>query len=94
MSVVRAPQRQRSLEGSTGRPLRDERNRAVVAPAGAAAFCVPSEPSDRTVVFDHRQSSVAPRRRRLRLGWISFVIVVVVPAIIAAAYYFLVAADQ
>src|SRR5208282_1009496 len=52
------------------------------------------EGSGRTVVFDHRQSAVAPRPRRSCLGRLSFMIIVVVPAAIAAAYYFLVAADQ
>ena len=47
-----------------------------------------------TVVYDHRQSSAAPRRRRSRLRWFSFMMIVVLPAVIAATYYFLVAADQ
>jgi capsular polysaccharide transport system permease protein len=50
--------------------------------------------STRTVVFDHRQSLVASRHRRSRLGWFSFLIIVLIPVMAAAYYYFLVAADQ
>src|SRR5271166_3600437 len=94
MAAVPAAERKRSPDGGTTRPLRGESNRAVVAPASATALPVPSEGSGRTVVFDHRQSAVAPRPRRSRLGWFSFMIIVVVPAAIAAVYYFFVAADQ
>ena len=94
MAAVPAAERKRLPDGGAGRPLRGESNRAVLTPASAGALPVPSEGSARAVVFDHRQSTVAPPPRRSRLGWLSFVIVVVLPALIAAAYYFLVAADQ
>ena len=81
-------------DSGVSRPLRGEANRAVVAPVRAAALPVPSEGGMGTVVYDHRQSSAAPRRRRSRFRWFSFMMIVVLPAVIAATYYFLVAADQ
>ena len=65
-----------------------------MSPASSIALPVTSEESARTLVFDHRQSLVASRRRRSRLGWFSFVIIVLIPVIVAGYYYFLVAADQ
>ena len=94
MAAVPAAERKRPPDGGTSRPLQGESNRAVFTPASATALPVPSEGSGRTVVFDHRQSTVAPPRRRSRLGWFSFMIIVAIPLAIAAAYYFLVAADQ
>jgi capsular polysaccharide transport system permease protein len=94
MAAVPAAERKRLPDGGAGRPLRGESNRAVLTPASAGTLPVPSEGSARAVVFDHRQSTVAPPPRRSGLGWLSFMIIVVLPAVIAAAYYFLVAADQ
>jgi len=94
VATVPAPERKRLPDGGASRPFRGESNRTVAMAASATVLPVPSEGGGRTVVFDHRQSSVAPRRRRSRLGWFSFMIVVAVPVIIAAAYYLLVAADQ
>ena len=94
MATVPAPERKRLPDGGDSRPFRGESSRTVAMAASATVLPVPSEGGGRTVVFDHRQSSVAPRRRRSRLGWFSFMIVVAVPVIIAAAYYLLVAADQ
>src|SRR6516165_2335601 len=94
MAALPAAERERSPDGGASRALRGESNRAILTPASATALPVPSEGGGRTVVFDHRQSTVAPRTRRRRLGWISFVIVVLAPAVIAAAYYFFIAADQ
>jgi capsular polysaccharide transport system permease protein len=94
MAAVPAAERKRSPDGGASLPLRGESNRAVFTPASATALPVPSEGSGRTVVFDHRQSTVAPPPRRSRLGWFSFMIIVAVPAAIAAMYYFFVAADQ
>jgi capsular polysaccharide transport system permease protein len=94
VATVPAPERKRLPDGGASRPFRGEFNRTVAMAASATVLPVPSEGGGRTVVFDGRQSSVAPRRRRSRLGWLSFMIIVVIPAVIAAAYYFLVAADQ
>jgi len=94
MAAVPVAEGKRSPDGGTSPPLRGEANRAVVRPASATTLPVPSEGSGRTIVFDHRQSTDAPRRRRSRLGWFSFLIIVAVPAAIAAAYYFLIATDQ
>ena len=94
MAAVPAPERNRLPDGGVGRPLRGQANRMVATPASSTAFPVTSDGSARTAVFDHREKWVAPRRRRSRLGWFSFVIVVVIPVMAAAYYYFLVAADQ
>jgi capsular polysaccharide transport system permease protein len=94
MAAVPAAERKRLPDGGAGRPLLGESNRAVLTPASSGALPVPSEGSARAVVFDHRQSTVAPPPRRSALGWLSFMIIVVLPAVIAAAYYCLVAADQ
>ena len=94
MAAVPAAERKRLPDGRVGLGSRGETNRAVVAPASATVLPAPSGGGGRTVVFDHRQSSVAGSRRRTRLGWLSFMIVVAVPVVTAAAYYFLVAADQ
>jgi len=94
VATVPAPERKRLPDGGASRPFRGESNRTAALAASATVLPVPSEGGGRTVVFDHRQSSVAPRRRRSRLGWFSFMMVVAVPVIIAAAYYLLVAADQ
>jgi capsular polysaccharide transport system permease protein len=94
MAAVPAAERKRSPDGGADRPARGESNRAVFTPASAGALPVPSEGSARAVVFDHRQSTIAPPPRRSRLRWLSFMIVVVLPAVIAATYYFVVAADQ
>jgi capsular polysaccharide transport system permease protein len=81
-------------DSGVGHPLGGNANRAVVTPASATVLPVPSEGGGRTVVFDHRRSSLGRLRRRSRLGWFSFIIVVAVPVVTAAAYYFFVAADQ
>jgi capsular polysaccharide transport system permease protein len=94
MAAVPVAEGKRSPDGGTSPPLRGETDRAVVRPASATTLPVPSEGSGRTIVFDHRQSTDAPPRRRSRLGWFSFLIIVAVPAAIAAAYYFLIATDQ
>jgi capsular polysaccharide transport system permease protein len=94
MAPAPAAEHKRSPDGGAACPLRSDPSRAVFAPASATTLPVPSETSGRTVVFDHRQSTVAPPHRRSRLWWFSFLIIVVIPAAIAAAYYFLIAADQ
>jgi capsular polysaccharide transport system permease protein len=81
-------------DSGVGHPLGGNANRAVVTPASATVLPVPSEGGGRTVVFDHRRSSLGRLRRRSRLGWFSFIIVVAVPVVTAAVYYFFVAADQ
>jgi len=75
-------------DSGVSRPLRGEANRAVVAPVRAAALPVPSEGGMGTVVYDHRQSSAAPRRRRSRFRWFSFMMIVVLPAVIAGHVLF------
>jgi capsular polysaccharide transport system permease protein len=94
MAGVPTPERQLLPDSGAARALRSQSNRAVVTPATSTSLPITSKGSARTVVFDHRQSLVSPRRRCSRLGWFSFVIVIVVPALAAAYYYFLVAADQ
>lgn len=94
MVAVPVPERKRLPDGGADHPLRGQSNRMVVTPASSTALPVTSQGSARTLVFDHRQSLVGPRRRRSRLGWFSFVIIVLIPVIAAAYYYFLVAADQ
>ena len=94
MAALPAAERERSPDGGDSRALRGESNRAILTPASATALPVPSEGGGRTVVFDHRQSTLAPPPRRSRLRWFSFIIIVAIPAAIAATYYFLVAADQ
>jgi capsular polysaccharide transport system permease protein len=94
MAAVPVAERKRLPDGGADHPLRGQSNRMVVTPASSTALPVTSQGSARTLVFDHRQSLVAPRRRRSRLGWFSFVIIVLIPVIAAAYYYFLVAADQ
>jgi capsular polysaccharide transport system permease protein len=91
MAAVPAPKRKRLSDDGADRPLLGQSNRMVVTPASST---VTSEGSARTLVFDYRQSLVARRRRRSRLGWFSFVIIVLIPVMTAAYYYFLVAADQ
>jgi capsular polysaccharide transport system permease protein len=81
-------------DSGVGHPLGGNANRVVVTPASATVLPVPSEGGGRTVVFDHRRSSLGRLRRRSRLGWFSFIIVVAVPVVTAAVYYFFVAADQ
>jgi len=94
MAAVPVPERKRLPDGGADRPLRGQSNRMVVTPASSTALPVTSEGSARTLVFDHRQSLVASRRRRSCLGWFSFIIIVLIPVIAAGYYYFLVAADQ
>ena len=94
MAAVPAAERKRLPDGGASRALRGESNGAILTPASATTLPVPSEGGGRTVVFDHRQSTLAPPPRRSRLRWFSFIIIVVIPAAIAATYYFLVAADQ
>ena len=94
MTAPPAMERERSPDSRTNRPSSEESDRAVVAPASAAAFPVPAEGRGPIAVYSHRQGSLAQRRRRLSLGWFSFVIVVALPVLIAALYYFWVAADQ
>jgi capsular polysaccharide transport system permease protein len=94
--MTSVPVREHKLlpDGGAGRSLRSQSGRTIMASASATSLPVSSDGSARTVVFDHRASSAAPRRRRARLGWVSFVIIVVVPVLAAAFYYFSVAADQ
>ena len=94
MPAVPTPERKHLPDGGANGPLRGRSNRMVVTPTSSAALPVTSEGSARTLVFDHRESLVAPRRRRSRLGWSSFVIIVLIPVMAAAYYYFVVAADQ
>jgi capsular polysaccharide transport system permease protein len=94
MAAVPAAERKRLPDGGASRALRGESNGAILTPASATTLPVPSEGGGRTVVFDHRQSTLAPPPRRSRLRWFSFIIIVAIPAAIAATYYFRVAADQ
>jgi capsular polysaccharide transport system permease protein len=94
MAPAPAPERKRLPDGGANRSLRGQSNRMVLTAASSAALPVASEEGARTLVFDHRQRSVALQRRRSRLGWISFVIIVLLPVMAGAYYYFLVAADQ
>ena len=94
MAAVPAPERKQLPDGGANRPLRGHSNRMVGTPASSTALPVTSEGSARTLVFDHRQSLVASRRRRSCLGRFSFIIIVLIPVIAAGYYYFLVAADQ
>jgi capsular polysaccharide transport system permease protein len=89
-----APERRLLPDSGVGHPSGGNANRAVVTPASATVLPVPSEGGGRTVVFDHRRSSLGRSRRRSWLGWFSFIIVVAVPVVTAAVYYFFVAADQ
>ena len=94
MASLRAPESQLLADSRATRALRSQPNRAVVTPATSTALPITSKGSARTVVFDHLQSFVSPRRRRSRLGWFSFVILIAVPTLAAAYYYCFVAADQ
>jgi len=94
MTAAPAMERERSPNSPANRPSSEEPDRAVVAPASATAFPVPAEGHGTIAVYSHREGSLAQRRGRLPLGWLSFVIVVVLPVLIAAFYYFWVAADQ
>src|SRR5262249_27832291 len=93
MAAVPTPERKRLPDRGANGPLRGRSNRMVMTPTSSAALPVTSEGSARTLVFDHRESLVAPRRRS-RLGWSSFIIIVLTPVLAAAYYYFVVAADQ
>ena len=94
MARLRAPESQLLADSGATRALRSQPNRAVVTPATSTALPITSKGGARTVVFDHLQSFVVPRRRRSRLGWFSFVIVIAVPVLAAAYYYFFVAATN
>src|SRR5262249_55367992 len=94
MAAVPAPERKRLPDSGADGSLRGQSNRMVVTPTSSAALPATSEGSARTLVFDHRESLIAPRRQRSRLGWSSFVIIVLIPVMAAAYYYLVVAADQ
>ena len=94
MAAVPAPERKRLPDGGADRSLRGQSNQMALTPATSTALPAAAEGSARTLVFNHRQSFAAPRRRRSRLGWFWFVIIVLLPVSTAAYYYFLVAADQ
>jgi capsular polysaccharide transport system permease protein len=94
MTTAPANERKQSQDSLANRPYPAEPDRAVVAPASATVLPIPAESRGTIAVFSHPQGSLIKRRRRLSLGWLSFVIVVALPVLIAALYYFWVAADQ
>jgi capsular polysaccharide transport system permease protein len=93
MTAPAAAERERSADRWGKLTTAGESKDPAVAPTGGSVLPRPSDGGAKITVFNKREVTRAPGRRR-RVVLCSFLIVVVLPVVLAAVHLFFVAADQ